>query len=148
VVSKSVERTFADHLLPHKNIHIIFPSKHTSHIPQVTCNFYFREKTRAMASQDEVRQIVDNNAVVIFTWKTCPFCVKAKQALQANNIEFLEVLATPEISAALESLTGQGSVPSVWVKGTFIGGCNDGPEDWMGLNPCLRSGKFQELLQG
>lgn len=100
-----------------------------------------------MEKQDEIREIVDANPVVIFTWKTCPFCVKAKKVFQENNIEFIEVLATPELSAALEALTGQGSVPSIWIKGTFIGGCNDGPEDWMGLNPCIRSGKLQELLQ-
>ena len=32
------------------------------------------------------------------------------------------------------------------VKGTFVGGCNDGPEPWMGLLPMLESGKLREMI--
>jgi glutaredoxin 3 len=107
--------------------------------------------TKTQATNPEmstVREIVESNDVVIFTWTQCPYCVKAKQLLQEKNIEYLEVLATPDHLEALEAATGQGSVPNIWVKGQFIGGCNDGPEDWMGLAKCLRSGKFQELIEG
>ena len=42
--------------------------------------------------------------------------------------------------------TGQTSVPSGWVKGAYIGGCNDGPEPWMGIVPCINSGKIKEMM--
>ena len=38
------------------------------------------------------------------------------------------------------------TVPSIWVKGTYVGGCKDGPESWMGINKCIKSGKLEELL--
>lgn len=40
----------------------------------------------------------------------------------------------------------QRSVPAVFVKGKFVGGCNDGPEPWMGALPLLNSGKIEEML--
>ena len=33
-----------------------------------------------------------------------------------------------------------------WVKGAFVGGCDDGPEAWMGVVPMVRSGKLAEML--
>jgi glutaredoxin 3 len=101
-----------------------------------------------MATAGDVREIIESNDVVIFSRTTCPYCVKAKQLLQEKGIEYFEVIANSTQLEALEAATGQGSVPNIWVKGTFIGGCNDGPEDWMGLSKCLRSGKFQELIEG
>ena len=41
----------------------------------------------------------------------------------------------------------QRSVPAVFVKGKFVGGCNDGPESWMGALPLLNSGKLEEMLK-
>jgi glutaredoxin-related protein len=38
------------------------------------------------------------------------------------------------------------SVPAVFVKGKFVGGCNDGPEPWMGALPLLASGKLEEMI--
>lgn len=98
--------------------------------------------------RDDLKEIIDNNNVVVFSKTTCPYCVKAKQLLQQNNIEFVDVIPDGSQLQSLEEVTGQGSVPNIWIKGTFIGGCNDGPENWMGLSKCLQSGKVQELLQG
>jgi glutaredoxin 3 len=97
---------------------------------------------------EELQAIISSNDVVLFTKTTCPYCVKAKQLLQEQNIEYTEILPTSEQLASLEAATTQGSVPNIWVKGTFIGGCNDGPESWMGVSKCIKSGKLQELLQG
>jgi glutaredoxin-related protein len=37
-------------------------------------------------------------------------------------------------------------VPSVWVNGKFVGGCNDGPESWMGIKKIINNNKLDELL--
>lgn len=95
----------------------------------------------------ELKSMIDQNDVVMFTWWTCPYCSKAKQILNEKGIKFNEINSTNEIGDALYEATGQSSVPSIWIKGNFIGGCNDGPEDWMGLTKCLKSGKFDELLK-
>ena len=47
---------------------------------------------------------------------------------------------------ALYDMTNVSSIPSIWVKGTFVGGCNDGPEGWMGIKKMLKSGKLEEML--
>ena len=47
--------------------------------------------------------------------------------------------------AELKALTGKTSVPQVFVKGQFIGGCNDGGLG--GTVPLLKSGKLQEMLK-
>ena len=64
---------------------------------------------------------------------TCPYCSKAVTALGAAGVEYTAIERTQEMANALLAKTGTTSVPSTWVKGTFVGGCNDGPEDWMGV---------------
>ena len=44
-----------------------------------------------------------------------------------------------EIQSTLASMTGQRTVPSVWVKGTFIGGNDD-------THKLYQSGKLNEML--
>ena len=43
------------------------------------------------------------------------------------------------IQAALLEITGQRTVPSVWIKGKHIGGCDD-------TTAALGSGKLKEML--
>ena len=38
------------------------------------------------------------------------------------------------------------SAPAVFARGRFVGGCNDGPEPWMGALKLLRSGRLQSAL--
>ena len=54
----------------------------------------------------------------------------AEAALQEAGIEFLKIPIDPDYRPALKELTGKGSAPSVWIKGTYVGGCNDGIEPW------------------
>merc|ERR1719174_3436584 len=84
--------------------------------------------------------------VVAFHLETCPFCRKTFAAMDAEGIEYKKVDMTPEIKEELKQMTGKGSAPSVWIKGTYVGGCNDGTESWHGVKPMLKNGKFQEML--
>ena len=59
--------------------------------------------------------------------------------------EFKDVEVTDAQKAELKALTGKTSVPQVFVKGQFIGGCNDGGLG--GTVPLLKSGKLQEMLK-
>ena len=38
------------------------------------------------------------------------------------------------------------SAPSVWIKGEYVGGCNDGTKPWHGVLPLLSNGKFKQML--
>ena len=42
---------------------------------------------------------------------------------------------------------GKRSVPQGFVMGQHIGGCNDGPEGWMGVMPNLQSGAIAKALE-
>ena len=88
--------------------------------------------------------------VVMFSFTTCPFCRRAKDYLDEQGIAYqvmeldeLEGNAGNEIRAVLGKKTSRTSVPSIFVKGQYIGGCNDGP----GLLPLGESGELNKLLQ-
>jgi glutaredoxin 3 len=98
---------------------------------------------QSTAATDE---FINGSDVVVFVSSSCPYCSQAVDAIKAEGIEVTVVERTPEMKAALLAKTGKASVPSAWVKGTYIGGCNDGPEDWMGVVPMVRSGKLDEML--
>jgi glutaredoxin-related protein len=54
--------------------------------------------------------------------------------------------ASPAQRDELRKKTGVRSVPSVWVKGQYVGGCNDGPEHWMGIMKLMANGNLNKLL--
>ena len=97
----------------------------------------------------KVDGFVDSNKVAMFSFTTCPFCRRAKDYLEENGIDYeaieldeLEGNEGNEIRAVLGRKTKRTSVPSIFVKGQYIGGCNDGP----GLLPLAASGDLQKML--
>lgn len=94
-----------------------------------------------------IDDVISSNDVVVFSSAGCPYCAQAIQALQDAGIEHVEVFRSAQMANELLTKTGKSSVPSVWVKGSYIGGCNDGPQSWMGVVPCIKSGKMMELLK-
>ena len=65
--------------------------------------------------------------VLIYTFETCPYCIRAKRLLSKNNIEFKEIDITNDEDKLneLEKQTGVDTVPQIFVNGNFIGGCDD-----------------------
>ncbi len=65
--------------------------------------------------------------VLIYTFETCPYCIRAKRLLTKNNIEFEEIDITNDDNKLneLEKKTGVDTVPQIFVDGNFIGGCDD-----------------------
>lgn len=98
------------------------------------------------AMADEIKDLVSANAVVLFIDPYCPYCVDAIKTLTAKGVDHKAIEATSSQRAALRSLTGMSSVPSSWVKGQFVGGCNDGPEPWMGIKKMANNGELQKRL--
>eukprot|EP00747_Dinoflagellata_sp_TGD_P140117 gnl/TRDRNA2_/TRDRNA2_175971_c0_seq8.p1 gnl/TRDRNA2_/TRDRNA2_175971_c0~~gnl/TRDRNA2_/TRDRNA2_175971_c0_seq8.p1 ORF type:complete len:220 (-),score=51.53 gnl/TRDRNA2_/TRDRNA2_175971_c0_seq8:67-726(-) len=87
--------------------------------------------------------------LVLFVKPGCPFCKDAVETLQDNNIfPKIVVETTRSQQRGLQALTGKTSLPSAWVKGTYIGGCNDGIEAWHGVKPMVASGKLRQMLGG
>ena len=65
--------------------------------------------------------------IVMFGASWCPYCNRVKRALTDARLEFLFVDAGAEMRRTLTAKTGQRTVPYVFIRGRFIGGCNDGP---------------------
>ncbi|MCD5414051.1 MAG: glutaredoxin 3 [Clostridiales bacterium] len=65
--------------------------------------------------------------VVIYTWKTCIFCIRAKRLLKNKGIEFTEIEIDDDTNRLreLEAQTGFGTVPQIFVDDKYIGGCDE-----------------------
>ena len=91
-----------------------------------------------------IDEIIKDNDMVVFSSSTCPFCAKALKALKDAGYEPKVVEASGEQRQALTEKCGSSSVPKVFVKQEFIGGCNDGGMG--GTLPLLANGKIKELM--
>lgn len=97
--------------------------------------------------QREMDDFINSHEIAMFSFTTCPFCRRAKDALDQGGYLY-SVLELDEqdngnaIRAMLGKRTGRTSVPSIFVNGNAIGGCNDGP----GLLPLMASGEFDKLI--
>ncbi|EKX36829.1 hypothetical protein GUITHDRAFT_97486, partial [Guillardia theta CCMP2712] len=101
--------------------------------------------TPMMTAEHVAKKAIENNPVVVFSKSYCPFCAKAKDALDSLNAKY-EVLELDlrddgnAIQDALNTLTGGRSVPRVFVKGKFIGGGDD-------MVSKKASGELETILQ-
>ena len=67
-------------------------------------------------------------AVKMYTTAVCPFCVRAKQILQAKGvtqIEEIRIDTDPNQRRRMMEATGRRSVPQIFIGQTHVGGCDD-----------------------
>lgn len=66
--------------------------------------------------------------VEIYTWATCPFCIRAKQLLSRKQVQFTEygIDGDETARAAMaKRANGRRSVPQIFINDQHIGGCDD-----------------------
>ena len=66
--------------------------------------------------------------VEIYTWQTCPFCIRAKLLLWWKGVNFTEYKIDGEETARekmAQRSSGKRSVPQIFVNNQHIGGCDD-----------------------
>lgn len=66
--------------------------------------------------------------VEIYTWATCPYCMRAKSLLQSKGVEFEEHSVDanePARDAMARRGDGRRSVPQIFINDQHIGGCDD-----------------------
>lgn len=69
--------------------------------------------------------------VVVFGRDGCGFCAKAKTLLRDKGIDFVELKLNKDYrGTTLRAVSGQGTVPQVFVNGEHIGGSDD-LEKWL-----------------
>tara|TARA_Y100001978_G_scaffold58892_1_gene53051 strand:+ start:401 stop:676 length:276 start_codon:yes stop_codon:yes gene_type:complete len=81
-------------------------------------------------------------SVEIYTWRTCPFCIRAKQLLDRKGIAYTEFAVDgdePARDAMAERGDGRRSVPQIFIDDRHIGGCDD-------LHALERVGELDALL--
>ena len=93
--------------------------------------------------------LIAENPVLVLTFETCPYCIKAKEVLDAKKTKYTEVDLTKDpdgkaLRAEMGEMLGRTSVPAVWINGKFIGGCNEGPVG--GIVTLNDSGKLDPML--
>jgi glutaredoxin-like protein len=65
-------------------------------------------------------------SITVFTKPGCPFCAKAKQTLIDQGLQYEEVvLGKDATTVSLRAVTGQSTVPQVFIGGQHIGGSEE-----------------------
>lgn len=80
--------------------------------------------------------------VEIYTWSTCPFCIRAKALLDRKGVQYTEYCLDgdePGRAKMAERANGRRSVPQIFISDQHIGGCDD-------IHALDRSGKLDPLL--
>jgi glutaredoxin 3 len=113
-------------------------------------NFSSRASTRSTTAayatpMEFAKAEIASNDVVVFSKAYCPFCTRTKQLLESMNIEAKVIELDQrddgnDIQAAVLDISGQRTVPNVFIKGKHLGGNDD-------TQAAARSGKLVEMLE-
>ncbi|KAK5938629.1 Glutaredoxin [Knufia obscura] len=81
-------------------------------------------------AKQKAQQIIDDNKVVVFSKSYCPYCRASKSLLDEKNAKYFlmeldQVSDGAALQDALEEITGQRSVPNIFIDKKHIGGNSD-----------------------
>ena len=99
----------------------------------------------SMGPKEKVSAAIKDNKIMVFSKTYCPYCKKAKQALTDMGLQFkvqeldLDEKEGPAIQQALQDLTGQRTVPNIFLKGAHLGGCDN-------TLAAIADGKLKKML--
>jgi len=82
------------------------------------------------AAKAKAQKIIDENSVVVFSKSWCSYSRSAKKLLtdmgaKFETVELDQIDDGSEIQEALEDITGQSTVPNIFIKQKHIGGNSD-----------------------
>lgn len=83
-----------------------------------------------------------NAHVEMYTWQTCPYCIRAKMLLRWKGVRFTEYKIDGDGAARVkmaERANGRRTVPQIFINNHHVGGCDD-------LYALDRQGKLDPLL--
>lgn len=84
-----------------------------------------------MTAADQIRDTIQKNDVVLYMKGTkmmpqCGFSSRVAGVLNYMGVEFADVnvLADPEIRQGIKEFSDWPTIPQLYVKGEFVGGCD------------------------
>jgi glutaredoxin 3 len=121
-----------------------FPSRSTSFSSSTSLSMAAASSSSSTAAADFAKSEIAKNKVVVFSKSFCPFCTATKKLLNEMKVDYTlhelnEMDNGSDIQSALQDMTGQRTVPNVFVNGKHLGG-NDVTQD------AAKSGKLQKML--
>ncbi|MDJ0843216.1 glutaredoxin 3 [Crocosphaera sp.] len=81
--------------------------------------------------------------VEIYTWSTCPFCIRAKALLVKKGVDFTEYCIDGDEEARhkmTQRANGKRTLPQIFINDHHVGGCNE-------LYDSEFSGELDSLLE-
>jgi monothiol glutaredoxin len=101
-----------------------------------------------MSAQDQIKDTVARNDVVLFMKGTkmmpqCGFSSRVAGILNYMGVEFADVnvLENPEIRQGIKDFSDWPTIPQLYVKGEFVGGCDI-------VTEMTLSGELDTLFEG
>lgn len=81
--------------------------------------------------------------IIIYSTANCPYCVRAKQLLDAKHAAYVELRIDmdPHLKDEMVAKSGRRTVPQIFIDGVPIGGFDD-------MAALDKQGKLNELLKG
>ncbi len=105
------------------------------------------EKETTMSAEDMIRETISKNDVVLFMKGTkmmpqCGFSSRVAGVLNFMGVEFADVnvLADAEIRQGIKDFSDWPTIPQLYVKGEFVGGCDI-------VTEMTLSGELDQLLE-
>mmetsp|Transcript_2784 Transcript_2784/g.4525 ORF Transcript_2784/g.4525 Transcript_2784/m.4525 type:complete len:150 (-) Transcript_2784:333-782(-) len=121
--------------------------------PRVRCmHDDFKPQTKSYAApsitvHEQIQKDIDTDPVVVFMKGVpdapmCGFSNTVVQIMKAEGVSFkgYNVLASPELREGIKEFSSWPTIPQVYIKGEFIGGCDVTMEMY-------KSGELRKLLQ-
>jgi monothiol glutaredoxin len=100
-----------------------------------------------MSVIEKIQETVSNNDVVLYMkgskdFPQCGFSAAVSHVLKTLGVNFLDVdvLCDAEIRQGIKDFSDWPTIPQLYVKGEFIGGCDI-------IKEMFQSGELQELLK-
>ena len=102
-----------------------------------------------MDAQQLIKEQVTGNPVVLYMKGTpqfpqCGFSATAVQILKAcgvNQFYSVNVLENPEIRQGIKDYANWPTIPQLYIKGEFVGGCDI-------MREMFQAGELQQMLEG
>ena len=83
------------------------------------------------STRDRIRSLIDANPVLLFmkghrTAPQCGFSARVVRVLDSLIPDYhtVDVLADPEIREGIKTFSDWPTIPQLYVKGEFVGGCD------------------------